>query len=135
MFTQSITFYISGINSTDVWKLWNRFSGKRKPFSKNWSTFFESVKIGNASYLYKTVISEASVETNRMVGTKWIYHKEWSFASNYFFRKFYFSLRTFYKELIWCINDPNAYMRTFSKRWFFTWRCFFLVSILQYPLE
>ena len=44
----------------------------------------ESPKIENAPFPYKTAISEASVETSRTVSTKWTYHKEWSFASNYF---------------------------------------------------
>ena len=43
----------------------------------------ESTKIENASFLYKTAISEANVETNRMVTTKLTHHKERSFASNY----------------------------------------------------
>ena len=43
----------------------------------------ESTKIENTSFLYKTAISEANVETNRMVTTKLTYHKERSFASNY----------------------------------------------------
>ena len=29
-------------------------------------------------------MSEANVKTNRMATTKWTYHKEWNFASNYF---------------------------------------------------
>ena len=45
--------------------------------------FVESTKIENASLLYKTVISEADVKTNRMVTTKLTYHKERSFSSNY----------------------------------------------------
>ena len=44
----------------------------------------ESTKIENTSFPYKTAISEANVKTNRMVSTKWTYHKERSFASNYF---------------------------------------------------
>ena len=44
----------------------------------------ESVKIDNASFAYKTAISEANVKTNRMVTTKWAYHRERSFTSNYF---------------------------------------------------
>ena len=62
-------------------------------FQKNRSTIFsnESTKIENASFSYKTAISEAIVKTNRMVSTKWTYHKEWSFASNFFiFLKFLF---------------------------------------------
>ena len=44
----------------------------------------ESTKIEKASFPYKTAISEANVKTNRMVTTKWAYHRERSFASNYF---------------------------------------------------
>ena len=62
----------------------------------------EGTKIKNASFPYETAISEENVKTNRMVSTKWTYHKERSFASNYFIfsKKKIFSLRTSYKELI-----------------------------------
>ena len=43
----------------------------------------EITKIENISFLFKTALSEANVKT-RMVNTKWTYHKERSFASNYF---------------------------------------------------
>ena len=46
---------------------------------------FESNKIENALFPYKTAISEANVKTNRMVSTKGTYNKERSFASNYSF--------------------------------------------------
>ena len=36
----------------------------------------ESTKIENASFSYKTSISKANLKTNRMVSTKWTYHKE-----------------------------------------------------------
>ena len=42
----------------------------------------ESTKIENASFPYENSISEANVKINRMVSTKWTYHKEWRFASN-----------------------------------------------------
>ena len=42
----------------------------------------ESIKIENASFPYKTAISEANVKTNKIVTIKWHYQKEWSFASN-----------------------------------------------------
>ena len=50
----------------------------------------ETAKIENTSFPFKTALSEAIVETNRMVTTKWAYHKEWSFASKQinFFGKF-----------------------------------------------
>ena len=61
----------------------------------------ENTKIENAIFPYKTALSEANVKTNKIGKTKWTYHKEQSFASNYFvFRKSCFSLRTSYKELI-----------------------------------
>ena len=96
----------------------------------------ESAKIENASFPYKTAISEANVKTNKMVTTKWTYHKEWSFASNYFsFLKICFSLRTSYKQLICCTNNPNAHNCTFCKRWSFIWRCLFPASILKDTLK
>ena len=45
---------------------------------------FETTNIKNTSFPYKTTLSEANVKTNRIATTKWTYHKEWSFASNYF---------------------------------------------------
>ena len=44
----------------------------------------ENTKIENASFPYKTIISETNVQTNRMVNGKWTNRKERSFASNYF---------------------------------------------------
>ena len=49
-----------------------------------------------------------------------------------FFLKFCFSLRTSYKELICCANNPNVHVCTFCKRWSFIWQCFFSGSILKY---
>ena len=59
---------------------------KTKTFFKKLEYRFlvESTKIENASFPYKTAISEANVKTNRMVTTKWVYHRERSFVSNYF---------------------------------------------------
>ena len=48
-----------------------------------------------------------------------------------FFRKFYFILRTSYKEFIWCIDHPNVHIHTSRKRWNFVWGCPFPVSILK----
>ena len=48
-----------------------------------------------------------------------------------FLWKFCFSLRTSYKKLIWCTNNLNAHIRTFSMRCSFIWRGFFPVSILK----
>ena len=59
---------------------------KTKTFFKKleYRILVESTKIENASFPYKTAISEASVKTNGMVSTKWTYPKERCFASNYF---------------------------------------------------
>ena len=91
----------------------------------------ESTNIENASFPYNSAISEPNVKANRMVTTKWTYYKERSFASNYFFFcwKFCFSLRTSYRDLIWCTSNPNTHIGTFGKRWSFIWRYIFLVSI------
>ena len=59
----------------------------------------ESTTTENASFPYKTAISEANVKTNKMVTTKWTYHKEWSFSSNYFiFLKILFQLKNLIKS-------------------------------------
>ena len=65
--------------------------------------------------LWLTVNCNVKVKTNKIVTPKWTYHKERSFASNYliFFEKFCFSLRTSYKELIFCVNDLNVHVCTF----------------------
>ena len=57
---------------------------KTKIFFKKLEYCFlvESTKIENASFPYKTAISEANVKANRMVTTKWTYHKKRSFSSN-----------------------------------------------------
>ena len=54
----------------------------------------EGNNIDNATFPYKIALSEASVKANRMACTKWTYHKEQSFASNYFlFWKILFQFR------------------------------------------
>ena len=107
---------------------------KTKTFSKKMEHLFlvESTKIENASFPYKTLISEANVKTNRMVSTKWTYYQKRSFAGNYFiFLKILFSLRTSFRELFWFTSSLNAHIHTFCKRWSFIWRCLSLVSILD----
>ena len=56
-----------------------------KTFSKKLEYGFlvEATKIENTSFPFKTALSEVNVKTNRMVGKKWTFRKEWSFASNY----------------------------------------------------
>ena len=124
-------------------KILNVFNGLTlKQIFRKMKTFFkkleyrflvERTKIENASLPYKTAPSEANVKTNKMVTTKWVYHKERSFANNYFifFWKFCFSLKTSYKGLICCTNNPSAHICTFRKQWSFIWLCFFPVSIFK----
>ena len=44
----------------------------------------ETTKIESTLFPFKTALSEANVKTNSMATTKWTYHNDWSFASNYF---------------------------------------------------
>ena len=59
---------------------------KTKTFSKKLEYCFlvERIKIEKSSFPYKTAISKTNVKINRVVTTKWDYHRELSFASNYF---------------------------------------------------
>ena len=59
---------------------------KSKTFFKKLECGFlaEGSKIEKASFPYETATLEANVKTNRMVSTKWTYHKEQIFASKYF---------------------------------------------------
>ena len=87
----------------------------------------QSYKIENATFPYKTTLSEANVKTNRIGITKWTYCKERNFANDDFnFLIFFFSLKTPCKELIW------FHIHTFRKRWSFIWGCFFSVGILNF---
>ena len=55
----------------------------------------EATKIENASFPFKTALSEANVKANKMATTKWTYHKEWNFASNcLFFLEIFSSFKT-----------------------------------------
>ena len=65
-------------------------------FQKTGVTFLvESTKIENASFPYKSAISKANDNTNKVVATKWTYHKERSFASNCFiFLKILFQFKS-----------------------------------------
>ena len=46
----------------------------------------------------------------------------------YFSEKFWFSLITPYKELIWYTNYPDVQINTFHKHRSFIWECFFPVN-------
>ena len=76
------------LSNVSIFILWNKFSEKRKLFSKDWNIVYlvERTKIENKKVSYKTVLSEANEKTNKMGNTKWIYHKVWSFASSNFLK-------------------------------------------------
>ena len=102
---------------------------KTKTFFKNLEYRF-LVESTSASFPYKTAISEANVKANRMVSTKWTYHK-WSFAGNYFiFWKFCFTLWTLKKSWL-MYQQPKCSCSYFSKALRFIWGWFFPASILN----
>ena len=70
-------FYISNFEQI-FWKTQTLFKKLERRF------LVESAKIENATFSYKTPLSEANVKTNRVGSTKWTYHTGRSFASNYF---------------------------------------------------
>ena len=134
-----IDWYIFMWQSLEVLNVFNTLTLKQifwitKTFFKKLESCFlvESTKIENASFPYKTAISETSVK-NRRGNIKWTYHKEQSLLL--FFWKFCFSLRTSCKELIWCMIYPNAHIHTFHKRWsFIQWRFSLWVSVSFVPV-
>ena len=110
---------------------------KAKTFFEKLEQLFlvQSLKIKNATFLYNAALSEPNVKIKRMGSTKWTWHKERSFVSNYLVSlRICFSLRTSYKKMIWSINYPNVHIHTFRKHWSFAWGCFFPVSILNWLL-
>ena len=84
---------------------------------KNWSAVFELKALRLKTHHFRTKLP---------------YQKPMLPVTTLFFWKLFFSLRTSYKELIWCINDPNANIRVFCKSWNFIWRCFFPLSIVKW---
>ena len=99
-FERSAGFYVTINQSMRASNVFNTLTLKQ--FFWKTKTFFKKLKyrflvfskpltkIENTSIPFKTALSEPYVKTNSMAATKWTYHKEWSFASNYlyFFGKF-----------------------------------------------
>ena len=74
--------------------------------------FFEKLEyrflVESTKFPYKSTISEANVKTNRMVTTKWTYHKERSFASNYLiFLKILFQFKNLLERLDLMYQQPK----------------------------
>ena len=75
---------------TDFLENENLFQKTEVPF------LFESTQIENASFAYKTAISEVNAKTNKMVSTNLTYQKERSFTSHYLdFLKILFQFKNF----------------------------------------
>ena len=79
LFERSTCFYVTISGNFEVVNFETDLLGNKNLFQKTRVLFFE-----NPSFPYKTAILEADVKTNRMVNMKWTYHKEQSFASNYY---------------------------------------------------
>ena len=90
---------------------------KTKTFFKKLEYRFlvETTEIENTSFPFKTALSEANVKTNRMATTKWTYHKEWSFASNYLiFLENLFQFYNFLKRVSLMYQRPKCQYSYFS---------------------
>ena len=75
----------------------------------------ETTKIENTSFLFKTTLSETNVKTNRMATTKWNYHKEWSFANNFFiFLENLFQFQNLLKRVNLMYQRPKSPYSHFS---------------------
>ena len=87
-FERSAYFMWQSVKVSNVFKTLTlkKISWKTKTFFKNLEYCFlvGTTKIEITSFPFKSALSEANVKTNRLETTKWTYHKEWSFGSNYF---------------------------------------------------
>ena len=113
-------------------KLWNKFSEKQKPFSKNWSTVNVKVLTFKTQHFHtklsrqKPILRQMGVQNARITKSGTLP------VTIFFFLNFCVSIRTSYEELIWCINYPNIHIHNFCWHWSFISRCFFPLSILNY---
>ena len=75
----------------------------------------ETTEIENASFPFKTALSETNVKTNRMATTTWTYHEEWSFSSNYFiFLENFFQFQNLLKRANFMHQQPKCPYSYFS---------------------
>ena len=82
-------------------------------FQKNWISYcllVESTKIENATFPYRTALSAANFNTNRMGSSKQTYHKNevLPLTTSLFLKILFQYIRTSYKELIWCTNTQMS---------------------------
>ena len=83
MFLCDTSLKVSNVFNTLTLK---QISGKRKPFSKNWSPVFQLKPLRSKTHHFhpKLLYQKPMLKTNKMATTKLTYHKERSFAINYF---------------------------------------------------
>ena len=112
------------------------FLKKQTLFKKVESRFsIQSIKIDNATFPYKTALSEANLKANRMGSTKWTYHKEiLSFpVITFFFRKFCFSLKvvssTFLLIFLVCLRKSACETKKYV--FYFTSKVFSVLEIIK----
>ena len=86
-FERSACFYLTGSESFKRFQYFNfetNFVKNENLFQKTGVPFLvEATKIEITPFPFKTALSEVKVKTNRMPTTKWTFHEEWSFTSNY----------------------------------------------------
>ena len=127
---------IFGVTITGNFECFHYFKYEIK-FLKNKNLFFK--KLGNSFVVNSTTIESVTSIQNWPITSQ----IEWGVQngpttknavlpiSTLFFWKFYFSIRTCYKELIWSTNYPNVHIHTSWKRWNFISGSFFTVNILE----
>ena len=113
---------------------------KTRTFFKKLDQIFlvESTKIENASFPYKTTISEANAMLRQIdwwVQIGPITKNRILPVTTLFFGKFSFNLRTSNKQLIWCTSDLIVHITIFCIFRSFIWQCFFFVRILENSLR
>ena len=107
---------------------------KMKTFLKNRSTAFYLKALRLKTYHFHTKLPYQKLmlrQTEWSVQNRPITKNRPLSVTTLFFWKFCFSLRTSYKELIWCTNDPNVHILNFFKHYSFVWQCFFHVSFFS----
>ena len=93
----------------------------------------KTTKIENTSFPFRAALSKANVKTNRMATTKWIYHKEWSFVSNYFVSlENLFPFQNLLNRVNLMYQRPKCPYWYYHKHWSLNLGCFFPVSILKH---
>ena len=118
LFERVTFFHVAITGNFERFKYFNfaaNFLKNPNPFHKlDYCFLVESTKTENATFSCKTALSEVHVKTNSMGSTNGPITKNGvSPVTTLSFRKLFFSLRTSYKELIWCNNHLDVHIHTF----------------------